>query len=55
MQGETKERWLELCARAALEQDPKRLLDLITKINALLAAKEQRLQYKQPTQDVRGQ
>jgi hypothetical protein len=47
MQGETKERWLELCARAAIEQDPKRLMELIEEINELLEAKEQRLQHKQ--------
>jgi hypothetical protein len=47
LQGETEEQWRELCTRAVVEQDPRRLLDLITEINRLLAAKEQRLQHKQ--------
>jgi hypothetical protein len=34
-----------------VEQDAKKLLDLITEINRLLAAKEQRLQHKQQAQD----
>ena len=40
---ENQERWKELCALAALEQDPKRLLELTQEINRLLALKEQRL------------
>jgi hypothetical protein len=43
MQGETGEHWKELCAQAAVEQDPQRLLELTQKINRLLEAKEQRL------------
>jgi hypothetical protein len=43
MQGEKKERWLELCAQAAVEQDPKRMLELVAEINALLEEKERRL------------
>jgi hypothetical protein len=38
-----KERWLELCALAAEEQDPKQLMELIKEITALLEAKEKRL------------
>jgi hypothetical protein len=38
-----RERWMELCALAAEEQDPKKLMELIAEITALLAAKEERL------------
>jgi hypothetical protein len=43
MQGEDVERWRELCALAAAEQDPDRLLALVQEINALLERKERRL------------
>jgi hypothetical protein len=43
-----KERWLELCALAAEEQDHARLMELIAEITALLAAKEQRLRGQDP-------
>ena len=43
MQGEKKERWMELCARAATEQDPEKLMELVREINALLEEKERRL------------
>ena len=43
MLGEDKERWQELCGQAAVEQDPKRLLQLMVEINRLLGAKEKRL------------
>ena len=43
MQGENLERWRELCTRAAVEQDPDRLLALIREINMLLERKERRL------------
>jgi hypothetical protein len=42
MDRETKERWLVLCEQAAVEQDPARLLALVTEINRLLEEKEQR-------------
>lgn len=35
--------WEELCRQAAVEQDPKKLLRLMTEINRLLAEKHQRL------------
>jgi hypothetical protein len=38
--GET---WIALCERAAVEQDPKRLLELVSEINRLFAAREKRL------------
>jgi hypothetical protein len=44
MQGQTKERWQNLCEQAAKEQDPQVLMKLIEEINLLLEQKEQRLQ-----------
>ena len=43
MKGEIRERWQYLCARAADEQDPQTLLELVHEINRLLEEKEQRL------------
>ena len=40
---EKVERWMELCAQAAVEQDPDKLLALVKEINDLLEAKERRL------------
>jgi hypothetical protein len=47
MIGKNKQRWEELCAQAAVEQDPERLFRLITEINELLAAKSKRLTDKE--------
>ncbi len=38
--GET---WMLLCERAAVEQDPKKLLELVSEINRLFLAREKRL------------
>ena len=46
MQGETKERWLELCAQAAIEQDSKKLIELVAEITRLLEEKQKRLAQK---------
>ncbi|HZP61875.1 MAG TPA: hypothetical protein VFB28_00560 [Terriglobales bacterium] len=43
MKEETRERWRQLCEQAAVEEDPERLLTLITEINRLLQEKEGRL------------
>ena len=43
MQGSLKERWQELCAQAAVEQDPMKLIELAKEINGLLEEKERRL------------
>lgn len=43
MQGEKKERWMELAEKATVEQDPVEMLKLISEINQLLMEKEQRL------------
>jgi hypothetical protein len=40
MQGKTKERWMELCEQAAVEQDREKLLLLSQEINRLLQEKE---------------
>jgi hypothetical protein len=40
---EQRERWMELCAQVADEQDPSRVLELVKEINALLMQKERRL------------
>jgi hypothetical protein len=38
----TKERWIELCEQAAVEQDHDRLMALISEIDRLLCEKEKR-------------
>ena len=38
-----RELWLELCAQAADEQDPEKLMQLVEQINQLLEEKEARL------------
>ena len=43
---ENHEKWLELCALAAMEQNRNRLLELTREINRLLEQKEQRLKKK---------
>lgn len=40
MQGEQKERWLELCEQAANEDNCERLVQLVKEINRLLEEKE---------------
>jgi hypothetical protein len=45
---ENREKWMELCARAATEQDPEKLMQLIAQINQLLEAKERRLKSNPP-------
>jgi hypothetical protein len=40
---ENREKWMELCIRAADEQDPQKLAVLILEINCMLEAKERRL------------
>ena len=36
------EKWLELCEKAAVESDPKKMLVLVREINDLLEAKDRR-------------
>ena len=40
---ENTEKWMELCAQAANEQDSEKLMALIKQITALLDAKQERL------------
>jgi hypothetical protein len=40
---EHEERWKELCALAAKEQDPRKLRALVREINELLSRKQKRL------------
>ncbi len=48
---ENREKWMELCARAAQEQDPEKLMELIAQINQLLDAKERRLKGSPPASE----
>ena len=41
MEDQTKERWYQLCGQAAVEQDPRKLLALVTEVNSLLAMRGQ--------------
>ena len=38
---EKTEKWMELCSQAANEQDPRKLMELITQITALLDTKQE--------------
>ena len=40
---EKRERWMELAALAADEQDPDKLVQLVAEMDAILEAKEKRL------------
>ena len=44
MNNKTKERWLQLCEQAAVEQDPDRLLKLVNEISRMLDEKNKRVQ-----------
>lgn len=48
----TEERWRQLCAEAAVEQDPQKLMKLVEEINRLLDLKQQRgrREHKESTQ-----
>jgi len=54
MKGEVKERWMELCQQAAVEQDPARMLELVSEINDILEAKQKRLSHPLPWEDTDG-
>ncbi len=47
MQGETKERWIQLCEQAASEQDSQKLIKLIDEIFRLLEEKRSRVSKKE--------
>ena len=42
MRGEAKERWKELCERAAVEQDPERFVATIQELLQALEDREER-------------
>ena len=44
MQGEIKDRWLDVCAEAAICDDPNRLAELIREIAEILEQEASRLQ-----------
>jgi hypothetical protein len=46
MIGLNEERWREVCEQVAVEQDPKKLVELTTEIYRLLEEKRRRLQRK---------
>jgi hypothetical protein len=50
MQGETREDWMKLCERAAVEQDPEKLIRLAKEIDRMLGDKEYRLLRKRDDQ-----
>jgi len=50
MRGETGERWRKLCEMAAVEQDPRKLMELIREIDLLLEEKENRLARREESQ-----
>jgi hypothetical protein len=43
LQGNNAERWQTLCAQAAVEQDPQKLIQLLAEITHLLDEKKDRL------------
>ena len=45
---ENREKWMELCAQAATEQDSRKLMALINQIIALLEDKQERLSERDP-------
>jgi hypothetical protein len=48
---QNKERWRELCAQAANEKDPDRLLELVKEINKLLNEKDAQLRANRERND----
>jgi hypothetical protein len=48
MEGIKKELWMQLCEEAAVEQNPKKLLELVKRIDALLQEKQERLNRSEP-------
>jgi hypothetical protein len=48
MNDKTKERWLQLCEQAAVEQNPERLLKLVNEIVRMLDEKNERMQPASP-------
>jgi hypothetical protein len=55
MSEQKKELWRELCAQAAVEQDPQKLHELVREIIRLLEPKEQRSQQPSSSTDSKTQ
>lgn len=51
LQDPKKERWQILCEQAAVEQDPDKLLALVSELSEALAETEQRLNSRRKTGD----
>jgi hypothetical protein len=49
----TPERWTELCRQASVERDPKKLLQLVTEINRLLAERQTGLTRSRQPEDAK--
>ena len=49
MTGETRKHWMEFCERAAVEQDPQKLILLAREINRLLQEKQDRISGSNPS------
>ena len=43
---EQKEQWTQLCEQARVEQDPERLIELVTEVNRMLEEKEEHLKHQ---------
>jgi hypothetical protein len=48
-----QEQWEELCRQASIEQDPRKLLQLITEINRLLTEKQSRIGQAPKTEEAK--
>jgi hypothetical protein len=51
VQGDSAERWRQLCEQAAIEHDPEKLMKLIAEITRLLDEKRERLSQTQKPSD----
>ena len=49
--GDKTERWFQLCQQAAVEQDPDKLIALITEINDILENRERVAHNPEPTEE----
>jgi hypothetical protein len=45
------EKWKQLCAQAAVEQDPQKLSELVNEIIRLIDRRKQQVKGKQPKED----
>ena len=48
-----RERWKELCEQASVEQDPERLMELVSEINRLLDEKYERVKSTEKDLDLK--